>query len=476
MNALIYPAPVEEDAAVDYVLTIGGQPVFTYPARVSAVPLNQVWPGYQRPKSQTEMASFASWDMTGPVEVQVISARPVQSVRVRPSAAGIAPRVEGDAIRFTISRPGQYTLEVNGMHRALHLFANPPEQNAPDPQDPNVRYFGPGVHCPGVITLTGSQTVYLAGGAVVYGIIVAENAENIIIRGRGILDGSKFGRTDWENADARGLITLLGCNHVVIEGITLRDPSLWTVIPVDCQNVYINNVKLIGLWRYNADGIDFVNCQHGVVEDCFVRSFDDSIVFKGLNAWGRFTCSSKTIEDFRVRRCVVWNDWGRALEIGAETIATEMSSLLFEDCDIIHTAHIAMDVQNSHMALCRDMVFRNIRVEMDDGSAQPVMQQYQDQVYSALADDYLPYLIVLENTKNIYSGDSERGRIQDICFEDIAVTAPRMPLSLLKGYDAEHLVQHVSIENLRHNGQMLTDLAASGITANAFVREVILKP
>ena len=119
MNKRIYPAPVEEDTAADYVLTIGGQPVFTYPARVSAVPLNQVWPSYQGPKFQTEMASFASWDMTGPVEVLVISARSVQSVRVRPSATGIAPRVEGDAIRFTIFKPGQYTVEVNGMHLAL---------------------------------------------------------------------------------------------------------------------------------------------------------------------------------------------------------------------------------------------------------------------------------------------------------------------------------------------------------------------
>src|SRR5512137_1615828 len=122
MSFRIYPVPVEEDAATDYVLTVGGQPVFAHPARVSAHPLNQVWPGYQRPKAQTEIASFAGWDMAAPVEVAVVSARPVQSVKVRPQSAGITPRIEGDTLRFTIAKPGQYTVEVNGMHQALHLF------------------------------------------------------------------------------------------------------------------------------------------------------------------------------------------------------------------------------------------------------------------------------------------------------------------------------------------------------------------
>ena len=149
MNPRIHPIPVEEDASLDFVLTLNGAPAPLHCARVSAHPLNQVWPGYQRPKSQTELASFASWDQTGPVEVVAVSARPVQTVQVRPAAAGIVPEVEGDTIRFTVARPGQYTLEVNGSAQALHLFANPPEENIPDPGDPTVRYFGPGVHCPG---------------------------------------------------------------------------------------------------------------------------------------------------------------------------------------------------------------------------------------------------------------------------------------------------------------------------------------
>jgi hypothetical protein len=67
--------------------------------RVSAVPLNQVWPGYQRPLDQTELAGFACWDMPGPVQIEVHVQRAPQSVVVRPTSLAIQPRIEGLVMR-----------------------------------------------------------------------------------------------------------------------------------------------------------------------------------------------------------------------------------------------------------------------------------------------------------------------------------------------------------------------------------------
>lgn len=501
----LYGGPGEETPAKDYRVTVNGQRVFAHQARVSAHPLNQVWPGYQRPLEQTELAAFASWDMDGPVEVEIVCARPLREIRVRPASRGIQPAVDGNRVRFTVERPGQYTVEVNGTHQALHLFADPQETDVPDAGGQGVRYFGPGVHCPGVINLASNETVYLAGGAVVYGAILAEHAESVVIRGRGILDGSKCDRMD-----LKGLITLFDCSNVTIEGVTLRDPSGWTVVPVACRQVHIRHLKIIGNWRYNSDGIDFVNCQHCSVEDSFVRTFDDSIVCKGYNNWGPFIyaiqilnakfdgtftldgvnrlafselqrrfgcypCHAAPVRDIQVRRCVVWNEWGRALEIGAETVASEMSDLLFEDCDIIHAAHIVMDIQNGDRAACRNVVFKDIRVELDDDTTVPVYQSRQDEVYSApLGQPYLPALIVLEIVKGYCTVDAQRGLIHDIHFRDIAVTAPGVPPSRLQGYDAEHLVRNVTIENLRLNGRPVQDLKSAGVTQNEYVRGVMI--
>lgn len=491
---LIHPAPVEETPAPDYRLTVNGQPVFTYPARVSAHPLNQVWPGYQRPLEQTEIASFATWDMVAPCKVSIVSVRPVKEVRIRPKSYGIQPKVEGNTIAFTLNKPGQFTVEVNGTHHALHLFVNPMEADTPDPRDPNVRYFGPGVHCPGVIKMTSNQTIYLAGGAVVYGAVIAEKADHLTIRGRGILDGSKFNRFD-----VNGLITLIGCTNVMIEGLILRDPNNWTLVPALCEQVHIRNVKLIGLWRYNTDGIDFFNSQHCSVEDCFIRSFDDSICFKGglfydfnmssiiyevacdgrpdFRHRGKYECNLAPVQDIQVHRCVIWNDWGRALEIGAETMAAEISDLLFEDCDIIHAVHVALDVQHIGCAACKRIRFHDIRVELDDDFTRPVYQEKKDQVYAAKPGDrYIPPAIVLEikTIQNLWFGDGARGRIEDIYFKDIAVTAWGMPPSYLHGYDSEHLVKGVTIENLRINGKAIANLEGN-FACNDFVRNVVVK-
>jgi hypothetical protein len=61
-----------------------------------------------------------------------------------------------------------FIVKVNGsLDRPLHLFANPLEKDAPKQDDPNVVYFGPGVHDPGPIQIKNNQTLYLAGGAIV---------------------------------------------------------------------------------------------------------------------------------------------------------------------------------------------------------------------------------------------------------------------------------------------------------------------
>jgi hypothetical protein len=181
-------APAGEALSEDYQLTVAGREVPVYACRVSAVPLNQVWPGYQRPLDQTELAAFACWDMSGPVAVEVRCRRAPKSVVVRPASFGIVPKLDGDRIAFKLDRPRPVVVEVDGTHRALHLFASPLEKDIPAPDAPGVRYFGPGVHRPGPVELKSGQTVYLAAGAVVYGSIQARSASKIRIAGRGILD------------------------------------------------------------------------------------------------------------------------------------------------------------------------------------------------------------------------------------------------------------------------------------------------
>jgi hypothetical protein len=463
----IYAQPGEETPSNDYSVSVNGKPVFVYNARVSAVPFNQVWPGYQRPMDQTELASFAYWDMSEPMTVEVVSNHPVKSVSIRPTSYGIQPSVKDDKITFQMSKPGYVTVEVNGTHYALHLFASPLEEDTPDPNDPDVRYFGPGIHSAGRIDLKSGETIYIAGGAVVHGIITAAEASNISILGRGILDASTF-----EREGSPGPISLYNCTNVKIDGIVIRDPNVWTVTTTNCEHLNISNIKLIGLWRYNADGIDIVNSQDITIDKCFVRSFDDSIVIKGLKGVRR-PIGDRPVKNIKVSDCVIWNDWGRALEIGAETVAPEISGVIFKNCDIIRTVHIAMDIQHGDRALIRDIRFENIRFEIDDNTPLPKFQSSPTEKYSITGNEgYCPRLIVLEIRANSYSNDKERGRIQNVVFKDISVTGISFPESYLVGYDSEHQVEDVLIENLRINGQLINSATEGRFSIRDYVNNV----
>lgn len=47
--------------------------------------------------------------------------------------------------------------------------------------------------------------------------------------------------------------------NVTIDGDDLPGFRMWTIVPNYCVNVSISDVKLIGLWRYNTNGIDICN-------------------------------------------------------------------------------------------------------------------------------------------------------------------------------------------------------------------------
>ena len=323
-----------------------------------------------------------------------------------------------------------------------------------------MRYFGPGVHRPGKITLESNQTIYLAGGAVVYGAIEAHGASNIRILGRGILDTSGF-----EKHQAGGCIRLAKCQNVVIDGVILRDPNVWCLSTFFCSHVSISNVKLIGLWRYNSDGIDICNSQDVTIRDCFIRSFDDSIVIKGVSQ------GNDPVRKILAERCVIWNDWGRALEIGAETAAPEMADLVFRDCDIIRTTVVAMDIQHGDRAAVKDVLFENIRLEVDDVNWKCQIQNGRDDKF-AFDTNFRPQLLVLEIVKTCWSHDQERGTIERVTMRDCTVTGKPLPPSRLQGFDAQHGIQGVTIANLRVNGRAIRSLSEAAIQVGPHVQNV----
>jgi polygalacturonase len=305
-----------------------------------------------------------------------------------------------------------------------------------------VRYFGPGVHQAGEIRPQSGETIYLAGGSLVYGKIVADGVQGVRVLGRGILDGSKW--KQWETS----LIAFTNCSDVEIRGIVLRDSPAWTVVPRNCEHVTVADVKILN-YRKNSDGINVVNCRNVIVTDCFVRNYDDSIVVKAIEA------DAPDVENIVVRNCVIWCDWGFSLGATYETRVEQIRGLLFQNCDVLHgmACRGVLGLKIGDRAMVRDVCFDDIRVE-----------------------DARIQLLELVVDHDMFSKDVQRGHIQGVVFRNISLLGGAFVPSTFAGFDAEHCVENVTVENLRIHGKLVTSTEAGKIQTNAHVKNVRFLP
>jgi hypothetical protein len=465
----------------DYKVTVNGTNRLVYQARVSAMPVN-VWPGVKRPLQQTEIAAFCSFTSQPGNRVTVLSFSKIENVIIRPLSLGIHPVVKGKEISFEINRPCQLVVEVNGWHKALHLFVNPFTSSAPEKQNGGDLYFGPGLHFPGIILAKSNQHIFLDSGAVVFGAIYGRDLHDLTISGTGILDGSRLVR----NVDTVNLIELINCKDVQVSGVVLRDAPIFTLMTYECRDILINNIKIVGMWRYNSDGIDLVNSKNILVENSFVRAFDDCLVIKGFHRSANSETPVLNISDIVFRNCVVWNDWGRALEIGAETVADSISHIVYSNIDIIHFVHIALDIQNGNRAIVSDVQYDDIRIE-DPITENAYLDDLKDPILDTsevknnprntkkFVQDDLGRLFVIEIQDNGWVKDKSLGSVFDITYRNINYQSAWKPKSFFTGFSSDHAVRNIRFENIRIRGLKLTDGREAGFKTNEFVKDLIIQ-
>ena len=455
-DVVVYPAPEGEALSAKFKVSVNNIDVPVYNARICTED-KQGRDSAGIPAISDfyfDITGFASFDMKkGPVKVVVSVEEQIYTAKILPTSFGIKSTIKDNTVSFEVTKPQHVTVEVNGDHiRSLHLFVNPEETDIPDPNDPNVIYFGPGIHEITSISVVGDdKTVYLAGGAVVRGILSEEEqtgrrpasfvlrGKNISFRGRGIFDQGQVPRTRPRQTMS---VTVDGFK---LEGVTLCNSSTWTVSLRDCNDVHIDNLKLFG-HRANSDGIDVNSSLDVLIENCFLRTWDDLIVVKTLRG------SNQDAGRIHVRKCVLYNEIAHALSIGAE-LTRNVEDVLFEDCDIIgdHGREWTLRIYHTDKALIRNVRFENLRIE-----------------------ESVKFASLWINTA-VWTTDAERGHIEDVVFRNITVNNSGYPLHKeieFLGYDAEHAINNVLIENVVINGRKVT---LEDVVMNDFVYNVTVK-
>jgi pectate lyase len=421
-KVVTYPAPAGDFLSGEYQVQAEGQKVDVYGARVLDPPFAGKEYDFGGPYS------FANFDMSGPVVVRVTSQRSLRNTVIRPESAGVRMTVVDDhTLSLTLNRPCKFSVEPDGKKGPLLLFANPLEADAPKEGDPNVVYFGPGVHKPEKIVLGTGQTLYLAGGAVVKAEVLAQGT-NMRICGRGILDGSDW---EWRKGPVGSLIAIRNSADVEVTGITIRGASHWTIVPRNSRNVTIRNVKLCNSRVQNDDGINPCNSQDVLITDCFIRSDDDCVALKGLD----FSGTNSNVERITVENSILWCDRARIFLLGHESRAAYMRDVTLRNLDIIHFTMTPFLFEPGE-----DMRLENISVE-------DIRMHGEGQ----------REFIRLRPVVNQYMRNKVPGFIRNIRFRNVTLDgSPGAYLIQIQGADAEHDVRNVTFENVSILGSKLT--------------------
>ena len=466
----IYSVPDGERVYQGYTVAVNGAAVPVSEVRCSAIPFNRRWPGRQRQIEQTELCGMVRFAFEGKATVSVTADRDFKEVKVRPLSRKVVVRRDGRTVTFVIGRPGGYSVEFDGYHNNLHVFADASkEYDLP----PNAIKFGPGFHEVGIRTLKSGDTVYLDPGAVVYGGFHASNATDVAILGRGIIDGGHLkeeilfeakgdGSADVKNAMREHTIDFRNCRNIRIDGPTIRDSLLYNIAMWGCEDVEVRGVKIVGQWRFNTDGIDLHNCRRARVSDCFARTFDDTFCFKAHEGYGNS-------EDCVFERCVAWTDWGKSFEVGVECRADHLRRLAFRDCDCIHAVGVVLDVMNVDYGRVSDVAFDNIRIEADVTMPKPQVQKNDEVTFDAKAVLDRPPRLFYAGIEFHHEYSKENGGkwngggfIDGVAVRNTSIlTDGRKPAVRVVSLDAKHRPENIRFEGLSVNGITVSD--SSGV-------------
>ena len=180
------------------------------------------------------------------------------------------------------------------------------------------------------------------------------------------------------------------------------------------------------MWKYNTDGIDIFNSKDVIIKNCFIRTFDDSIVLKGIKGW-----DLRNMENILVSGCVVWCDWGRNLEIGAETNAREFKNIVFRDCDCIHGSSIFLDIHHHNRAEICNVTFEDIRAEYTHRQLPDTYQHDMNAPFPDFKTTRYPLLMAIPiYNMGLFSKDGKHGNVHDVIFRNIQILtdSPNVPV------------------------------------------------
>ncbi|RHZ54707.1 hypothetical protein CDV55_102681 [Aspergillus turcosus] len=375
--------------------------------------------------------SVAYFDFCGSVEVSLTYHNgPIHSAVVRPYSYNIVPKVHGDTITFSLDSPKNVVVQVNdNIWDVLHLGTNPIETDVPQPSDPGVIYFHPGINnstAAGNLTnksllIPSGKTVYVAPGATVNLPLVFQNITDSSIRGRGLL--------------LKAPITIEYSSRITVRDLVLVNTNVGIAVSSDVTVRGIRSFS-IGAW---GDGIDAYCSRNVLVDSVFMRNSDDNIALY-QHRWNWSGDSS----NLTIQNSALWADYAHPINIGTHGNTADpetMDGVTIRNIDVLDHREPQMWYQGC-LAINAgdDNLIQNVFV---DGMRVENFREGQ-----------LVNLRIMYNSK--YNTSPGRG-IRNVYIKGLQYNGTHANPSLVLGYDEQRKITNVTFEDLVVNGKKIYD-------------------
>ena len=242
-------------------------------------------------------------------------------------------------------------------------------------------------------------------------LISGKNLHDVALTGSGTIDGSGQHWWDWSERAARNaaktqpgrivylrpnLVVIDGCDRLLVADLTLRNSSMFHLVPKHINDLTIERVKIRAPWDGSAPNTDAIDPGPGTnfwIHDCDIDTGDDDIVIKSGG-------SNILIENNTIKH-------GHGISIGSET-SVGVHNMLVRHCTI-------------------DGADNGIRIKSMRGAGGLVENvRYTDITMKNVANAIILQLDYVDNNRPNFKGDPRKiPVIRNILFDHLTITDTR---------------------------------------------------
>lgn len=276
------------------------------------------------------------------------------------------------------------------------------------------------------------------------GIICGMDVEDVVIYGRGTINGNASKEDWWKNAKGYKdvfrpkLFFISNCRNVILQGVTCCNSPCWTLHPYFSSDLkFIDLTVLNPADSPNTDGCDPESCKNVDILGVHFSLGDDCIAVKS----GKIYMGRKykvPSENILIRQCLMENGHG-AVTLGSE-MAGGILNLTVEDCVFRHTdrgLRVKTRRGRGKDAVLNNIIFRGL--ELDHVMTPLVVNSF----YFCDPDGKTSYV----QSRDIYPVDDRTPSIKRLVFEDMKCTNCHVAAAFFDGLP-EQKIEEIVMRNI----------------------------